>query len=185
VRRLEIDDTCLHIFAGEDAPGQSSNARLRCDAQFEAVQSSRLLKDADRIYISTRWEASSLEYLDEFATFLQQDNRELVIMGRTAEFKNVPSLVLKHGLAQGITEQLAQARFNNLDKLNEALGRRSTELGLPFINKVPFLCDLLKQTCDVIDAQGNLLYTDYGHWSVEGAKYFGQRMFNDPPLLHC
>jgi len=183
IRRLEIDDTCLHLFAAQAAPEQSSNAQIRCDTQFTAVQTSELLRAADHIVISTRWETSSLQYLDEFADFLRQDNRELVIMGRTAEFKNVPSLVLKHGLVDDIAQQLSQARFTNLDKLNLALQQQSAELGLPFIDKLPYLCDLANNTCDVIDNQGKVLYTDYGHWSIEGAKYFGQRMLKDSVLV--
>lgn len=179
LRRLEIDDICLYLFAGVEAPEQSSNIQVRCKAQYAEVQFSELLMDAKRVVISTRWELSSLQYLDEFATFLQQKDRELIIMGRTAEFKNVPSLVLKHGLADDITRRLAQARFSNLDKLNGSLKERTIELGLAFIDKVPYLCDLDNELCDVIDAQGNVLYTDYGHWSVEGAKFFGQRMIAD------
>ena len=133
--------------------------------------------------MSTRWELSSLQYLDEFSAYLQQDERELIIMGRTAEFKNVPSVLIKHGLTDDIGAQLADARAVNLDALNEALLKRSEELGLTFVNKLPFLCDLANNTCDVVNAQGMLLYTDYGHWSVEGARFFGQRMIHDNKII--
>lgn len=183
LRRLEIDDVCLHMFAGEEAPELTSNVQIRCNAHFAAVHTSQLLTTAHRIIISTRWEMSSLQYLDEFADFLQQDNREMIIMGRTVEFKNVPSLVLKQGLTDDITRQMSQARSSNLDELNKVIQQRSAELGVPFVDKVPYLCDVPNDTCDVIDADGKLLYTDYGHWSVEGAKYFGQRMMNDAAFV--
>lgn len=178
IRRLEIDDTCLYLFTGSETD-QSPSAQARCELQYQAVQLSELLDQADRIILSTRWEKSSFEHLPAFVAALQTNGAEVVVMGRTAEFKNVPSLVLKNGLTDNIKSQLAATRFTDIDALNESLHTLVTELGLSYIDKLGYLCNLSAKQCDVIDDAGKVLYTDYGHWTLEGARYFGKRMLSD------
>lgn len=180
VRRLEIDDVCLYLFVPGSVSTESDFVLNRCRKHFDHLQVSSLLDEATHVFISTRWELSSLEFLPAFVKYLQSRNNAMIInMGRTAEFKNVPSLVLKRGLNADTEQLLAQNRDTSLDALNDELRALSESLNVSFVNKLPYLCDLTQAYCDVVDADGKILYTDYGHWSVEGAKLFGQRMWAD------
>ena len=38
------------------------------------------------------------------------------------------------------------------------------------------MCDLLKKECDYVTTDGNKIFYDYGHYTLEGAKYFGKRI---------
>ncbi|MGQ7843889.1 acyltransferase family protein [Granulosicoccus sp. 3-233] len=187
VRRLEIDDVCLYLFIDADRQNHDhlSAAEVdRCGKQFDAVQQSELLASVDHVVLSTRWERSSLPNLEAFTDFLRRRSKQepathIVLMGRTAEFRNVPSLVIKNGLTDDLQQQLAAARSSELDELNAELQQQSLALGLDYVDKLPYLCSTDSSRCDAVDDQGKVLYTDYGHWTMEGAALFGQRMLRD------
>lgn len=178
IRRLEIDDVCLYLFTDGAVSTEPAHVQLRCQQHFEYLQSSTLLDQANRVVLSTRWEISSFEHLPAFVDYLESRDNQVIVMGRTAEFRNVPSLVLKNGLSENIKQLLAQERNGSLDSLNEQLSKLSTALNLVYIDKLPFLCTSPASHCDVIDQNGKILYTDYGHWSMEGAKFFGDRLWS-------
>lgn len=178
IRRLEIDDSCMYLFT-DGVTDQSAALQARCERQYESVQVSELPANADRILLSMRWEAASLDDLPVFIDFISSSGAPVIILGRTAEFKSVPALVMKNGLTPAIGKRVADTRSRNLDALNDTLRALAEEMNLPFVDKVPYLCDLAEGTCDVIDEQGKILYTDYGHWTVEGARFFGARMLQD------
>lgn len=189
VRRLEIDDVCLYLFAEADKQNHDHLTAVevaRCARQFEAVQASTMLSTVDHVLLSTRWERTSLPYLDAFSRFLRQRGGRdvkprIVLMGRTGEFKNVPSLILKNGLSEELPKQLADARLSELDSLNAEFREQAQTLQLDFVDKLPFLCTPVDASvCDAVDEAGKVLYTDYGHWTMEGAKLFGQRMLSQP-----
>ncbi|ASJ72195.1 acyltransferase family protein [Granulosicoccus antarcticus] len=187
VRRLELDDVCLYLFADkpdEQVTGLSASELVRCGEQYDAVLASEMLAQVDRIVISTRWQETSFPNIEPFANFLRSAGKpesppQVVVMGRSAEFKNVPALILQIGLDDTIDQQLAATRTTNLDALNENLKQQAEVLQLPFVDKVSYLCSDEASRCDAIDEQGLVLYTDYGHWSLEGARLFGQRMLAD------
>ena len=177
IRRLEIDDVCLYLFNDGAVSEEPVHVQRRCEVHFNQLKASPRLDDANHVVLSTRWDRRSFEHLPAFITYLESRNNKVTVMGRTAEFRNVPALVLKNGLGAETPKLLAAERDESLDKLNEQLKLLSEELGLGFIDKLPFLCDVQKQHCDVIDTDGRILYTDYGHWTLEGARLFGDRMW--------
>ncbi len=187
VRRQEIDDECLYLFVDrpeEESVDLSAAKKMRCETQLNNMQQSALVSAADRILVSSRWERSSFAYLERFVNYLlantgAESRDEIVITGRTAEFKNVPSLILSKGLTEKTAEQLGEVRVMELDEINLELSELSKRLKLPYLDKLEFLCDPASNQCDAVDANGAVLYTDYGHWSLEGAKVFGQRMLDD------
>ena len=183
VRRLEIDDECLNLFVAGAASSSSEFVQQLCSNNFNFLQASPLLDAATHVIVSTRWEQSSFAYVPAFVEYLRSRNNKVIIMGRTAEFKNVPSLVVKQGLDSNIEQLLALDRDRSLDALNDELHELSNSLGVSFVDKVPYLCNKARTACDVIDADGNILYTDYGHWTVEGARLFGQRIWADPDFI--
>ncbi len=183
VRRLEIDDVCLYLFVDQAVSTEPETVQKRCRDHFAYMQASPLLDVATHVVLSTRWEESSFEYLPAFTEYLQSRNNTVIVMGRTGEFRNVPSLVLKNGLNEKTSSLLAQDRDTSLDKLNEKLRMLSDSLGVFYLDKLPYLCSDDLSQCDFIDEDGKILYTDYGHWSMEGARYFGQRIWNDERFL--
>ena len=183
VRRLEIDDACLYLFVENGTTTEPENVQKRCRDHFTNLKSSSLLDDATHVFISTRWETSSFDKLPQFVDYLRSRNNQVIVMGRTGEYKNVPSLVLKNGLTGSTSATLAQARDTSVDGLNTILKKLSESLGIAYVDKLPYLCNEALSECDVIDTEGRILYTDYGHWSMEGALFFGERIWHDPEFV--
>ena len=38
------------------------------------------------------------------------------------------------------------------------------------------MCDLTKQTCDGVTDDGYKIFTDNSHYTLKGAKYFGEKI---------
>ncbi len=183
VRRLEIDDVCLYLFVDGAVSVEPQTVQKRCRDHLAYLRASPLLDDATHVVLSTRWEEGSFDYLRVFVDYLRSRENTVIVMGRTGEFKSVPSLVLKNGLNSATPALLAQDRDTSLDELNETLRALSDSLGLVFVDKVPYLCSEDRTSCDVVDENGKILYTDYGHWSMEGARYFGARIWRDQKFM--
>ena len=179
VRRLELDDVCLYLLSDDGVTDESEFVQNRCRDHYAFMQSSSLLDEATHVVLSTRWEESSFKYLPTFADYLRSRNNTVIVMGRTGEFKNVASLVLKVGLNDSTTAKLAQDRNTSLDGLNDTLRTLSDSLDLSFVDKLPYLCTDDFTLCDAISHSGRILYTDYGHWSMAGARLFGERIWRD------
>ena len=179
VRRLELDDVCLYLLSDDGVTDESEFVQNRCRDHYAFMQSSSLLDEATHVVLSTRWEESSFKYLPTFADYLRSRNNTVIVMGRTGEFKNVASLVLKVGLNDSTTAKLAQDRNTSLDGLNDTLRTLSDSLDLSFVDKLPYLCTDDFTSCDAISDSGRILYTDYGHWSMAGARLFGERIWRD------
>jgi len=140
VRRLELDDVCLYLLSDDGVTDESEFVQNRCRDHYAFMQSSSLLDEATHVVLSTRWEESSFKYLPTFADYLRSRNNTVIVMGRTGEFKNVASLVLKVGLNDSTTAKLAQDRNTSLDGLNDTLRTLSDSLDLSFVDKLPYLC---------------------------------------------
>ena len=49
---------------------------------------------------------------------------------------------------------------------------------LRILNKEDYMCNRVKKKCDYITPQGFKIFYDYGHYTLEGAKYFGQKIYD-------
>ena len=181
LRRLALDDACIHLFVeGAVKVNQSQKDHLKCKEQYNPENIIKRVVDADVIFYSTRWQIDSPTYLNGFATFINDvSNAELIITGRTAEFKNVPQLIFNLKNFENMERTLARTRNHSLDEINRFLVKVSQELNLKFVDKVQYQCSGDLQLCDIVDKDGYILYTDYGHWTLEGAKLFGSRLIQN------
>ncbi len=176
-RYLELDDQCYYLFA--DRPPARDLKRTRwaqCRREVGAFEASPLVEQASYALVSTRWRASSLPNVDAFQRHLSARGAELVLLGRTAEFLNVPDLVVKFGRLGGLGRYVAATRRTGFDSLNDRIEQKARQLGVPYLDKLSFLCSDDLSSCDVLDADNNLLFYDYGHWTLEGARYFGAKL---------
>jgi len=69
----------------------------------------------------------------------------------------------------------------NLDKLNNIntkLKKIAKKHNIQFLNKIDFQCNLSKKICFGVTEEGLKTHYDYGHFTLEGAKFFGKRIFD-------
>ena len=179
VRRLALDDRCLFNFASPPtAPtGTSAEQKNRCTTEITALKNSAVLRDAQWVLFSARWRSESIPYIDAFAQWLKTTtSAEFGVFGRTAEFKDIPRLAVRFGAVEGFEAHAAKHRLRKLDQINDKLSGIAQASAIPFLDKLPLVCSADDSRCDMLDDNNNLLFYDYGHWTLHGAKHFGAKM---------
>jgi len=98
----------------------------------------------------------------------------IIVFGPTVEFEpDVPTLIAKHGKLDGLVEFVNWYRVPASSSLSCRLEALAAQSGVIYIDTISMLCP--NDLCPVlVPGTAQLMYVDYGHWSVPGAAYFGK-----------
>ncbi len=146
-----------------------------------------LYEQADIIILSSRWNFVDLRSLDEIFSLLKAENKRVAVFGNTLEFSNNHPLKQFIAREKRIPTETELSRIENtaftLLQNNQLISKKNSELRsisamhkVPYFSKQDFLCDRGKKSCELLTPQGHLIIWDYGHYSLNGAKYLGQKM---------
>ena len=182
LRRLPLDPRCLHALSGETVePPLPAAAERRCRAQVERLLSLPLLGEADALLLSSRWPEQSPHTLPgAIETLRQRSDARILLLGRTPEFADVPQFALRHGRLEGLAEAISATRDETLDSLNGTLRQTAAALDVTYIDRHALVC--AEPVCTIADAEGELLFYDYGHWTLAGARRFGRDLVRLPAV---
>ena len=177
LRHVTLNDRCFYLLAAAPPPPEVMRSEQQvCEETMTAFQRSALVKTANVIIYSSRWKPYGLMHLDALISYLDDaSNAELALVGRTAEFIDVPKLVFNTGTLDGLEEELAKHRLTTVDQINARLRQFASQNGLQYLDRVALVCRADGSSCDAVDDDGHVLYFDYGHWTLEGARYFGRK----------
>ena len=80
------------------------------------------------------------------------------------------------------TEDLEKFLYDNRlvhtnSKINTKIKEIAEKNNIQFLNKEDYLCNVKKNSCEFITPDKYKIYWDYGHYTLEGAKYFGEKIF--------
>lgn len=176
LRNFHFDEKCLYLFAKSPLAVPRTDFQ-KCQSIVEQFKTSELTRTADWILFSARWGFRDLQYIEDFSNYVNHNTRaQLAVMGRTAEFYDVPTLAWRNRSLDGLADQLAKHRDRSLDDLNQRLRKATLQSGAVYLDKLGFICSADTSRCDALDGNKRLLYPDYGHWTLEGAKHFGKKM---------
>ena len=116
--------------------------------------------------------------------FKAQSKKVLIVLN-TVEFKNIENKpifdwYLEHNYKDFSIDKLKELFFTNRSGREEKYNRYLIEIakkrGIKVLDKKDFMCNMQARTCDGITNEGYKSFWDYGHWTVEGAEYFGRRI---------
>jgi len=62
------------------------------------------------------------------------------------------------------------------DKVNKEIENLSSKFGVKYLRKQDFLCDYKKRLCDGITVNNKKIFSDYDHYTLDGAKHFGKKI---------
>ncbi|SFU80040.1 Peptidoglycan/LPS O-acetylase OafA/YrhL, contains acyltransferase and SGNH-hydrolase domains [Halomonas korlensis] len=177
-RSSAIGPGCLYDVVGRAAPGWLSQDKRRgCNEEASKFLNDQHLSDADYIVLSSRWYKHTVQDAAPFIDFLRDNyDAKVILMGRAAEFQSVPDLVINFGRLAGVERLMYESRDSEIDTINKQLSLIASSKGVPYIDKLQIACLHNKNKCFAVDKSNNLLYYDYGHYTIEGARYFGRRM---------
>ena len=177
VRRLTLSEICFAQIGSLDT-GRT------CNKMVLEYQNSSLPNDADYIFLSARWSEDSVKYLPDFQSWLGDNADKVVFFGRTAEYSDtadVAMLLAKRNrkvVPEVANKFLSKYRNVKLDILNQELSLVVQNLGWPIVDRLSLGCSSDGDQCDFFNSDGLSYYSDYGHWTIAGAKFFGQKLFD-------
>lgn len=179
IRRGLLDDQCLYLIGGVSPPAiLRPSRRKRCENQYPSFANNKHIKDADYIIHVAKWtDGAYAEYIPYLHEYLSKSaEAKLIIVGRKPDFPNVPDLVMNFGRVFGLDKELYNRRQKKVNEINASVSRVSDALGVEYIDIGGLVCNDHKKTCPALDSDNNLLYWDGHHYTLEGAKFFGDRM---------
>lgn len=160
---------------------------------------------ADVIMISTRWSGlrfearsrgrSDFHGLEALIPRVDADRKLLVVTSESPHFPHFGSLTLADSLAvkqsrqsathrpsasgciDFINRQYYESRDDNrrTHETNRMLREIAKRHGIVFLDKEDFLCDRTAGTCSAVLENGHKAFWDEAHYTLEGARTFGER----------
>jgi len=179
VRRLSFRPECLFLLSPLDTGIQRLSVERKqwCDWELSQLDLKSLVPRAHKIVYVARWSHEHIKYIPMLAQHLAaRTNAELVLLGRKAEFGDVPTIALSHGSMEGLGQRLATLRDSSIDTLNHDLRISAAAEGISVLDLLPLICEPGTNRCDAVDENNNFLYYDSSHWTLEGARYFGAKL---------
>ena len=178
------------------------------EKKIKAFNESKIFRQSDIILISDKFfDKVSLNKLDTFLEmfknkkkiiltsntniYFNPDKPEIKIFG-TANLTLFDNFLLKNKKEKKfIDKDLSSEDRNkinnyyyenlNLDKLNNIntkLKKIAKKHNIQLLNKIDFQCNLSKKICFGVTEEGLKTHYDYGHFTLEGAKFFGKIIFD-------
>lgn len=163
-------------------------ARFGMDSRFlpkqlEMLYASKNYQAADIVMLAPKYRADSGILVPAIAA-MKADGKRVLLVGNNAEF------LLSNGLPPFDQETRRRGRvltddeanrfaFARLDPevsaLNARLRQLADEQGIAYLSRFDLVCAPGRESCTNPTPSGRKAYYDGGHWTLEGARYFGQR----------
>ena len=158
--------------------------------KFDLLTKSKIINSADIIIFSYRWSEGEFDFVfKKMVPYLKNKNKKIVITSNTNEYKvksKMYTLLDNEILFKKNTTNYFELKklyydnrvLNSNSSINKKLKKLSKKYNLVYLNKEDYLCDLVKKECDYITEEGHKIFYDYGHYTLDGAKYLGKKIFD-------
>jgi len=155
------------------------------EAQVDSLLSAPNFQKADIILISFRYSDNTVNRLPELIGIIKNKDKKILLTSNTVEFELMGAhpvfdwYVRKYGKeysSHDLKEYYFQNRSRKREKANKLLRQIAAEKDVAFLDNSQFICNEELKICDGITREGYKSFYDYGHFTLEGAKYFGARI---------
>jgi len=160
---------------------------IKKDLKYNDIKTNKIFKDSDIVIFSYRWTFNQLDDFKKIIPTISKLKKKFYITSTSNEYKvysKIFTLLDKKILFEsekinyfGLKNTYYKNRLvNSKSPINQKLKKTANKNGFIYLNKEDYMCDLLKKECDYVTEDGNKIFYDYGHYTLEGAKYFGKRI---------
>ncbi len=125
------------------------------------------------------------------------DGKKIILMGNTVEFdefnekpfidyyydtvlSRLPDgdeFAMKTALDNAPFQAFKHLKLHRL-KLNEKVLSVAERFSVPYFDKTEYMCDFTVNKCPVLTPEGFKIYFDYGHLTLDGARFVGEKMIH-------
>lgn len=153
--------------------------------QLELLYESPNFIASDIIVISFRYRDETVKGIYALIDAIKNKSKMVKLVLNTTEFNDIGGKPIFDKYIEGRSHnfsirELKEMFFNNRshdkDEINSSLGDVSRNKHIEFLDKNDFICNLKSRTCDGITDDGYKSFYDYGHFTLEGARFFGRRI---------
>lgn len=183
-------DTFNALQLNQDLFPDSQFARYAIGDRFHRRDLVGLLKSPNYqavtdVVISTRYQSGSLDGVRRFAEQVRRDGKALSILGPSPEYKlreNLPPFdwYIQRAPADFTAEDLSQLAWQEREPVTDEFRAKLTQIaeqsGARLFWKEDLACDAEARRCNVMTPDGLKAHYDYGHYTLDGARWFGQRI---------
>jgi len=157
------------------------------DYDIPIIKKTYLLKEADIVILSFRWSQNMIDIARNYTIpYLRKIDKKIIISSRTNEYKvqsNIYTLIDKEVLfSKGNVDyfELKKKYYKNRvvhskSLINKKLKELAKKNNIQFLNREDYMCNFEKEECDYLTNDGHKIFYDYGHYTLEGATYFGKK----------
>ncbi|MAI28678.1 MAG: hypothetical protein CMP38_00575 [Rickettsiales bacterium] len=188
--------------------GYDNNTRLRINTfipggkEEERKLMTKLLSSnpnflqSEVVVISSRYSQNEVDALPNFINYLKEFDKHIILLSRTNEyeilkaptrtqvdiklleiFKNRNEFDLEK--RKNLEKIMYDKRIlNKYENINNQLSKISEKYEIKYLKKQDFLCNEQSKLCDALTPDGNKIFFDNDHYTLKGAKYLGEKIYN-------
>ena len=167
-------------------------------SEIDALVASPNFRDADIVIVSMRYgnspdrEESIISALPAFLEKLNGEKEHILVSSSTPTFMKSTrrTTLFDRLIKKNLSDKDSLSSFSNklnatyyehldrqVDEKNKLIQKITEQLGLAYLSKDELVCERLEKICFGVTPDGYKTFYDYGHWTLEGAKYFGERIY--------
>ncbi|WLG32695.1 acyltransferase family protein [Pseudomonas simiae] len=141
-----------------------------CKVKMARAMDSKLLDNADRIYIAFRWNPEAIDYnVKAIEKIVSMTKAQVYVFGRKNLSKSSIDIVTALGRTSGISHFAARFKDEETKSLNEKLAKTKS---ITFVDLMKIVCPS-STSCAVLGPKDRPLFFDTAHLTKDGARYFG------------
>ena len=186
---INVHVACFHHFlSNETLP-------LYCRQNFSGKNkklAKNIFSNSDLIILSTQWIDEDFEILNVFIEKLKSSNKKIVLLNNSLEVnikirrgfhildffvflnRRLPNEKELDEIEKDMFKQL-----KNKSKLNKKLVEIAKKHNIKILFKEDYLCNLNEKKCSVMTDENKKISWDYAHYTLDGAKYLGKRIYEN------
>ena len=146
------------------------------------------IDEADAILYTRQFYEETLKDFEKHDIFIKATakNKKIIIISRAAEFYtgNIDPLIFnliqdtnnlnayKNNNKEFIDKNFYKILRDDVIKINKQLKIKAEEMGALYIDRVDLGCDIIKQVCHSMTAEGFPIYWDHSHLTWQGVNFF-------------
>lgn len=150
------------------------------DEKLNFINNLKLLKEADIILLSSSWYKNIDTYIEEIINYLKKTSQaRFVVSSKTIFFPKISSLLLRieSDKINEINKLSYEIKYKAQDLINIKLEKKLKDIKIQYLDKSKLICNNQKQVCNIFSKDNNKFHIfDGSHWTLEGAKYFGEKI---------
>lgn len=154
-------------------------------SQIKTLFESPNFKKSDIVIISFRYSDTTVKRIPKLIDAIKNKSKKVMLALNIIEFNTIEGkpafdwYIRKHYPDFSVSKfkkLFFNSRSHRRDEANNSLGKIAKEKDIVLLDKTDFICNMESKTCDGITNEGYKSFYDYGHFTLEGARYFGQRI---------